>query len=68
MRPAPGPPKSKRVYSLLSAVAGGLLLAFEVSRLGGSRGEGWFWIAVAVLMIALGLFGFFQRPEKPPEL
>jgi len=66
MLPNRGPRKPKRVYSLLAAAAGAGLLAFELSRLQRSGPESWFWILVGGLMVVLGLFGVFQRPEEPP--
>ncbi|HEX8915098.1 MAG TPA: hypothetical protein VF796_22290 [Humisphaera sp.] len=67
MPPNPTPRKPTRLYSMLAALAGAGLLAFEVSRLKTSGAESWFWIFVAGMMIALGLFGVFQRAEGPPE-
>jgi hypothetical protein len=56
--------RPKRVYSGVGLAAGCLLLWFELSRLHRTGPEGWFWIAVATLMMILGLVGLFQREDN----
>lgn len=58
--------RPKRLYSGLGLLAGCLLLWFELSRLHRTGPEGWFWIAVAALMMILGIVGLFQRENEGP--
>ena len=54
---------SGRVFAALAVVGGLALGFFEVRLLAqGAGGETWFWLVVAVLMLALGIFGLFDKP------
>ena len=58
----PAPRKPRRIFSALAAACGVALLAFEIRRFRDEGPEAWFWIAVAALMITMGLIGVFQKP------
>ena len=53
--------KPRRIFSALAAAGGVALLVFELRRFHDEGPEAWFWIAVAALMIVMGLIGVFQR-------
>jgi len=55
--------RPKRLYSAVAALGGVALLLFELRKWSTSSPEKWFWAFVAVLMIALGLFGVFQKDD-----
>jgi hypothetical protein len=59
---SPGPRKPRRIFSALAAACGFALLVFETRRFREEGPEVWFWIAIAALMIAMGLIGVFQKP------
>jgi hypothetical protein len=61
---SPGPRKPRRIFSALAAACGVALLVFEIRRFRGEGPEAWFWIAIAALMITMGLIGVFQRPPR----
>ena len=58
-----GTPKRKprRIFSAIAAACGAALLVFELRRFRDEGPEAWFWIAIAALMIVMGLTGAFQR-------
>jgi hypothetical protein len=59
-----------RLFPALAVVGGVALAAFEVRLLwDGAGGQAWFWLVVAVLMIALGVFGLLDNPDghEPPR-
>ena len=62
-------PFRKKLFAGLAVLAGIVLLAFEMfGRGAASAGEGWFWIAVAVGLIGLGLAELASSsPAAPPR-
>jgi len=58
----PTPRKPRRIFSALAAACGTALLVFEIRRYQSEGPEVWFWIAIAALMITMGLIGAFQKP------
>jgi hypothetical protein len=55
--------RTSRLFPALAVAGGAVLALFEVGQIrGGAGGEVWFWMAVAALMIVLGLFGLFDKP------
>ena len=60
-------PRGRKVMAAVAVVAGGALLAFEVSRFGvGGSGERWFWLAVGVLVVVLGAVELLSKaPPRP---
>jgi hypothetical protein len=55
--------RPKRAYSAVAVLGGIALLMFELGKWSTSSPEKWFWALIAVLMIALGLVGVFQRED-----
>ena len=52
----------RRIFAGFGILAGVVLIAFELARPGGSTtGERWFWMAVAVALVGLGIAEFTQR-------
>jgi len=58
---ASSPRKPRRIFSALAAACGIALLVFEILRFRSEGPEVWFWIAIATLMIAMGLIGVLQK-------
>ena len=57
--------KPGRLFPALAVVAGGALAVFELRLIWeGARGEVWFWLGIAVLMIVLGVFGLLDKPHE----
>jgi hypothetical protein len=61
-------PVRKKLFAGLAVLAGAVLLAFETAGPGaGSGGERWFWIAVAVGLIGLGVAELMASSTGPPR-
>lgn len=49
-------PRRRTLFTVVPTVAGVVLLALELARPAGpATGERWFWLAVGVLLITLGI-------------
>lgn len=58
--------KPHRLIPVLSVIAGVALIAFEVYRFRTEGAEKWFWLAVAVFLVAVGTVGVVQKPPAGP--
>lgn len=60
-------PFRKKLFAGLAILAGAVLLALETLGTGAaSAGERWFWIAVAVGLIGLGIAELVSSSSAPP--